>query len=95
MTVRLSDFDLIDACGMPGVESTSIARELGRTTEPSTESVAQAAAAFAPALAAALGAPLAGRAPAARRSRPRPGPSLETLLADRRARRARRARGLR
>lgn len=25
----LSDFDLIDPCGMPGVESTSIARELG------------------------------------------------------------------
>ena len=29
MTVDLADFDLIDPCGMPGVTSTSIARELG------------------------------------------------------------------
>ncbi len=63
VTVRLADFDLIDACGMPGVESTSIARELGLASEPSTESVARSAAAFAGALAAALDAPLAGALP--------------------------------
>jgi lipoyl(octanoyl) transferase len=58
VTVRLSDFELIDACGMPGLESTSIARELGQASEPSTESVARAAAAFAVALADSLDAPL-------------------------------------
>ena len=63
VTVRLSDFELIDACGMPGVESTSIARELGQVSEPSTESVARSAAAFAGALAGALDAPLAGALP--------------------------------
>jgi len=82
VTVRLSDFDLIDACGMPGLESTSVARELGRPSEPTTESVAQAGAAFAIALAAAIGAPLAGALPpladtvAARAG-------LERLLAER------------
>jgi lipoate-protein ligase B len=60
VTVRLSDFDLIDACGRPDVVSTSIARELGQPSEPSTESVGRAGAAFAVALAGALGAPLAG-----------------------------------
>ncbi|MFL5679098.1 MAG: lipoyl(octanoyl) transferase LipB [Chloroflexota bacterium] len=30
----LGDFELIDACGMPGVASTSIARELGHDDEP-------------------------------------------------------------
>jgi lipoate-protein ligase B len=63
ISVAMSDFDLIDACGMPGVESTSIDRELGRETEPSTDSVARAAAAFAKALAGALRAPLAGDLP--------------------------------
>jgi hypothetical protein len=58
VTVRLSDFELIDACGMPGLESTSIARELGLASEPSTESVARAAAAFAVALADSLDGPL-------------------------------------
>jgi lipoyl(octanoyl) transferase len=66
VTVSLADFALIDACGMPDVESTSIEREGGpeyaraggRPQEPSTESVERAAAVFAPALAAALGAPL-------------------------------------
>ena len=58
VSVSLADFELIDACGMPGVESTSIARELGELSEPTDESVARAAAAFAPALAGALGAPL-------------------------------------
>jgi lipoyl(octanoyl) transferase len=60
VSVRLSDFDLIDACGMAAVESTSIDREMGRLAEPSTESVARAAAELAPALGRALGAPIAG-----------------------------------
>ena len=34
VTVDLADFDLIDPCGMPGLVSTSIAEELGRTAEP-------------------------------------------------------------
>jgi hypothetical protein len=92
--VRLSDFDLIDACGMPGVISTSIARELGQASEPSTESVGRAAAAFAVALAGALGAPLAGvlpptADPAAARA------DLETLLAERAPARALAAPGVR
>jgi lipoyl(octanoyl) transferase len=59
--VALADFDLIDACGMPGLVSTSIARELGHTDErPSTARVAEAAAAFAPAFARHLGATLLG-----------------------------------
>jgi lipoate-protein ligase B len=33
VTVDLADFALIDPCGMPDVESTSVARELGRVTE--------------------------------------------------------------
>jgi lipoyl(octanoyl) transferase len=57
----LRDFELIDACGMPGVVSTSIARELGRPSEPpSIEGVEQAARIFAPALAARLGVELSG-----------------------------------
>jgi lipoyl(octanoyl) transferase len=51
----LADFDLIDPCGMPGVESTSIARELalgGLTTKAPT--VEAAAAVFAQALGASL-----------------------------------------
>jgi lipoyl(octanoyl) transferase len=64
VTTDLSDFDLIDACGIPGVVSTSIAEEVGRTAEPpSTSSVARAAAVFAPLLARRLGAPLAGALP--------------------------------
>jgi lipoate-protein ligase B len=55
----LGDFALIDACGMPGVVSTSVAAELG---EPgrlrSTEPVAEAAAVFAGAFAASIGADL-------------------------------------
>jgi hypothetical protein len=46
---------------MPGLESTSIARERGQASEPSTESVVRAAAAFAVALAESLEAPLRGR----------------------------------
>jgi lipoyl(octanoyl) transferase len=63
VTVSLSDFDLIDACGMPGIVSTSIDRELGQASEPSTESVARAAATFATALADALDIPRAGVLP--------------------------------
>ena len=52
----LRDFELIDACGMPGVVSTSIADELGRTAEPpSTAAVERAGAIFASAFAAAIG----------------------------------------
>ena len=50
--VDLDDFRLIDACGMPGVISTSIAREGGRSDErPSTEAVASAGRTFAAAFA--------------------------------------------
>ena len=67
--VDLRDFELIDACGMPGVVSTSIAEELGRTAEPpSTAAVEAAGSHFAAAFAASLGAPLeqlAGPAPVA------------------------------
>src|SRR5450759_1887244 len=59
VTTDLADFDLIDPCGMPGLCSTSLARERQRArfpgadadAAPSTASVAKAAAAFAPALA--------------------------------------------
>lgn len=57
----LADFDLIDACGMPGVASTSIARELdrpGRLHGPLD--VERAATVFAAALARSLGAELTG-----------------------------------
>lgn len=68
VTTNLADFDLIDPCGMPGLRSTSIARERARVgtpsadadAPPSTESVAEAAAAFAPALARRLGLELVG-----------------------------------
>lgn len=60
VTVRLSDFELIDACGLPNVESTSIGRESGWDSGPTIESVARAASAFGPALASALRAPLVG-----------------------------------
>jgi lipoate-protein ligase B len=57
----LADFDLIDACGMPDVVSTSIAVEAGRAGErPSTAAVAQAAAVFARAFAARIGVTLSG-----------------------------------
>ena len=61
VTVDLADFDLIDPCGMPGVTSTSIARELGdAVATPTTASVERAGRIFATAFAAELGAPLAG-----------------------------------
>ena len=62
--VDLRDFELIDPCGMPGLDSTSIAREAGHADErPSTDRVAAAASAFAHALATHLGARLDGALP--------------------------------
>jgi lipoyl(octanoyl) transferase len=56
---ELRDFDLIDPCGMPGLVSTSIAEELGRSAEaPSTDAVQVAGRRFAEAFAAGLEAPL-------------------------------------
>jgi len=64
VSVDLTDFGLIDPCGMPGLRSASIASETGRRGEPpSTASVAAAAAVFAPALAERLGAVLSGALP--------------------------------
>ncbi len=61
----LADFELLDACGMPGVVSTSIAAELGHPEEPpSTSAVARAGSIFARALARRLGTELAGSLPA-------------------------------
>jgi lipoyl(octanoyl) transferase len=59
VTADLSDFALIDPCGMPGVVSTSIAVERGDgDMQPSTGSVEGAAWLFARAFAAAIDAPL-------------------------------------
>lgn len=58
VTVDLADFDLIDPCGMPGVASTSIDRELGGVAPPTTSSVESAAWIFARAFASAIDAPL-------------------------------------
>jgi lipoyl(octanoyl) transferase len=59
VTVDLADFELIDACGMPGVISTSIASERGELgLSPSTASVEAAGRIFADAVVAALGASL-------------------------------------
>jgi lipoyl(octanoyl) transferase len=55
----LRDFDLIDPCGTPGLISTSIAEELGRTAEPpTTEAVERAGSIFAAAFGRALDAPV-------------------------------------
>jgi lipoyl(octanoyl) transferase len=62
VTVELADFELIDACGMPGVVSTSVAAELGRPEPPSTASVATAARHFADALVGRLGSAAGGLA---------------------------------
>lgn len=54
VTTRLEDFELIDACGLTGIQVTSIARELGWTgpdAQPSTSSVEDAAQRYAAALA--------------------------------------------
>jgi len=57
----LADFDLIDACGMPGVASTSIARETGRVGElASTAAIERSAVIFAAAFATRIGATLTG-----------------------------------
>lgn len=57
--VDLDDFALIDACGMPGVISTSIARERGDDdARPSTAAVERAGWIFADAFAEAIDAPL-------------------------------------
>jgi lipoate-protein ligase B len=64
--VDLRDFELIDPCGMPGVISTSIAEELGRTAEPPTTAVVgRAGEWFARGLAEALGTMLDGDLPPA------------------------------
>jgi lipoyl(octanoyl) transferase len=61
----LRDFELIDPCGEPGLISTSIAEELGRTAEPpTTAAVERAGATFAAAFARALDAPLSWAEPA-------------------------------
>jgi lipoyl(octanoyl) transferase len=61
----LADFELLDACGMPDVISTSIALERGRPDEaPSTEAVALAGTWFAQAFARRVGAELVGDLPA-------------------------------
>jgi lipoyl(octanoyl) transferase len=60
----LTDFGLIDPCGMPDVISTSIAEELGRTAEPPTTAVVgRVGAVFARSLAATLDATLEGDLP--------------------------------
>jgi lipoyl(octanoyl) transferase len=70
----LRDFELIDPCGMPGLVSTSIAEELGRTAEPpTTEVVRRAAQVFAAAFAACLDATLDWRA----------APALESSTSER------------
>ena len=57
--VDLRDFDLIDPCGEPGLISTSIAEELGRSAEPpTTAQVERAGSLFADAFGAAIGAPV-------------------------------------
>jgi lipoyl(octanoyl) transferase len=55
----LAAFELIDPCGMPGVASTSIAREAGRSNAPGTDAVRRAAGVFAASFASLIGAPLA------------------------------------
>ena len=57
--VDLRDFELIDPCGEPGLISTSIAEELGRTAEtPTTTEVERAGRSFAEAFGAAIAAPV-------------------------------------
>jgi lipoate-protein ligase B len=62
ISVDLTDFALIDPCGMPGVSSTSIARELGYPDgPPTTASVERGGWLFAEAFARAIDAPLERR----------------------------------
>jgi lipoate-protein ligase B len=73
---ELADFDLIDACGMPGVVSTSIAAEAGRRGELATTTAVEAAAAiFAAAFATGIGADLRGHGAAATADGPPETPS--------------------
>ena len=58
VSVDLADFELIDPCGMPGIASTSIDRELGGVASPTTTSVEGAAWIFARAFSAAIDAPM-------------------------------------
>ncbi len=82
VTTNLADFDLIDPCGMPGLRSTSLARERARAgipganaeAPPSTQSVADAAAVFAPNLARRLGLELVGNLTAVGGLEPRSDP---------------------
>jgi lipoyl(octanoyl) transferase len=58
--VDLRDFELIDPCGEPGLISTSIAEELGRSAEPpTTREVERAGGIFVEAFASVIGAPVA------------------------------------
>ena len=85
VTTNLADFELIDPCGMPGLRTTSLARERARAGipgadadgPPDTASVAAAAAVFATALARRLGFVLAGDLP------PRAGAAGERRVIDR------------
>lgn len=64
--VDLRDFDLIDPCGEPGLISTSIAEELGRSAEPpTTAQVERAGILFAEAFGRAIEAPVAWAPPSA------------------------------
>jgi lipoyl(octanoyl) transferase len=68
ITTRLADFELIDPCGMAGLDVTSVARELGwegRSAEPSTASVEVAARRFSEAFARRLAAAVVAGEPGA------------------------------
>ena len=78
--VDVADFELIDACGMPDVASTSIAAEAGwPAAVPSTTRVAEAATVFASALGVQLGSSVVGDLAALDLAGTRAG--LEALLA--------------
>jgi lipoyl(octanoyl) transferase len=64
IAVDLADFELIDACGMPGVISTSIAAERGDSGSLGDRDVERAGWAFARAFSHAIGAPLTIRSQA-------------------------------
>jgi lipoyl(octanoyl) transferase len=62
--VDLRDFDLIDPCGEPGLISTSVAEELGRSAEPpTTAEVERAGTFFVEAFAASIGASVVWASP--------------------------------
>ena len=78
----LRDFDLIDACGAPGTVSTSIAEELGRTSEPpTTAAVERAARIFAEALGRSIGGPIEWASPDRLSGVRNPGPAADLVLA--------------